>query len=394
MGDVTLVRPLGWAGVPVVAVTTDPDDVVRRCRYVVETYLVPGYGAEARARTVESLCALGDRLVATHGRIPLFYGQDPQLEVLYQSRAELERRFSFVLNDDDVAWSLLDKRRFSALCERAGVPVPRTVAGDDRALPARLADVPPPLLVKPRVKTHWRGIQQALFEGRGKACTFANASELMAHPAFESMKDQVIIQELVDAPLDDLRSFHGFAAANGSVLASFCGRKLRTSPRFAGESAFIEVVTDPEVEAFGVDVVRRLGLKGPFKIDVIRNPRTGAWLVLEVNARFTLWNHVGAAAGVNLMAVAYDQLVAGVGPSEAPIARPGVRWLHLERDLREWLKERGLGVWSLVTWAASVSSGPLVQDIFDLRDPAPFVSWVAGQVGARLKGLVAWPATA
>src|SRR6188474_2813924 len=34
LGDLTLVRPVGWAGIPVVAVSPQPDDVAFRSRYV------------------------------------------------------------------------------------------------------------------------------------------------------------------------------------------------------------------------------------------------------------------------------------------------------------------------------------------------------------------------
>ena len=40
IGDLSLIRPLGEAGVPVVAVVGDPHDVIVRSRYVVETVVV------------------------------------------------------------------------------------------------------------------------------------------------------------------------------------------------------------------------------------------------------------------------------------------------------------------------------------------------------------------
>ena len=65
------------------------------------------------------------------------------------------------------------------------------------------------------------------------------------------------------------------------------------------------------------------------KIDFKRDPRTGSFYVLELNPRFNLWNHLGAACGVNLMRIAHDYLEGSRGPLECTY-RTGVRWLSLD----------------------------------------------------------------
>ena len=89
LGDLTLVRPLGWRGIPVVAVSTTNDDVVFRSRYVDGRCVVPGFLPPDEAATVSTLRALGAELQSLCGgrRIPLIYGSDAQLEMLYRHRA-------------------------------------------------------------------------------------------------------------------------------------------------------------------------------------------------------------------------------------------------------------------------------------------------------------------
>src|SRR5215210_1181313 len=112
--------------------------------------------------------------------------------------------------------------------------------------------------------------------------------------------------------------------------AASTGRKIRTRPVRFGATTALVITDDPDLQAFGRDVIDRLALTGPLKIDVKRDPQGAIWL-LEVNARFTLWAHPGALAGVNLTAVAYADLTGTPPPVVAP--RPGVRWCDPLQDL-------------------------------------------------------------
>jgi predicted ATP-grasp superfamily ATP-dependent carboligase len=379
-GDLTLVRPLGWHGIPVIAAITDPDDPVLRSRYVQGHCLLPGFVPPHDRAALAALTALGDQLVAALGRpVPLFYGQDGQLELLYHHRETLARSFLFVLNDEELAWSLHDKARFFKLCESAGVRVPATVIPDQGPVEATLRRMRPPLVVKPREKSDWKDLQRSIFDGKAKARVFGSAEALLAHPGFEAARSRLVVQEYVDGRVTDLFSFHGFATPEGRLLAWFCGRKLRTHPAVAGESALLELVRDPVIEAAGREVWEKLGLRGPFKIDLIRDPRSGLVYTLEVNARFNLWHHLGAAHGVNLPLVAYDLLVDGRAPAEPPDYQPHLRWLHFYRDLQAFRDDPGL---SATRWLGSLIGGRTLHETFAWTDPLPFVAWA----GRLLRG--------
>jgi D-aspartate ligase len=371
LGDITLVRPHGMVGTPVIVATTDPADEVLCSRHVSAACLVPGFEAASRDASAAILLRLGERLHAALGRrIPLFYGTDSQLELIYRHRRALAQHFLFLLNDEDVCWSLLDKERFSGLCEARGVLAPRTLRpGGD------LAGLREPLLVKPRRKSAWAEIQHELFGGAGKARLFNTRAELLAHPHFARLEQDLIIQEHIPGGVVDLVSFHGFADERRELLAWFCGRKLRTYPAFAGESAVVEVTGDEAVAAAGREVAGKLGLKGPFKIDLLRDARSGALYTLEVNARYTLWNHVGAAAGVNLPRVAYDYLVEGRRPAAPPRAAPGYRWLDVYRVYRAFREQRDGA--SLAAWIGSVAGAHTIYDTFAWDDPRPFARWAS-----------------
>jgi D-aspartate ligase len=373
-GDLTLVRPLGWGGIPVIAATTSAGDPVLRSRYVQGHCVLPGYQPAQQAATVATLAELGQQLHAALGRpVPLFYGQDSQLELLYRYRAQLERWFLFVLNDEPLAWSLHDKAEFFRLCSAAGVRVPATVVppADEQQLAAALAELRPPLVTKPRRKSDWKDLQQDLFGGAAKARVFASAAELLAAPGFRAGRERLVVQEYLEAPVTALCSFHGFAAPDGRLLAWFCGRKLRTYPAVAGESALLELVRDEEIETVGRTVCAQLGLRGPFKIDLLRDPRSGIVYTLEVNARFNLWHHLGAAHGVNLPLVAYELLVDGRPPAHPPRYQPRVHWRHAYRDWKAFRADPAL---STARWLRERLGLRSLHDTFAWNDPVPFVA--------------------
>jgi len=378
------------AGIPVIVATSHPHDEALRSRHVSGGCQLPGFDEPHRAASAEILIDLGATLHRHLGRkVPLIYGRDCHLDLIYEHRRGLSEHYLFTLNDEPLARALHDKERFYELAGAAGIRVPRTCQSGP-GLSRAMGELRGPLLVKPRRKTAWTGIQQSLFDGKGKARVFATREALLAHPAFARLENELIVQEHIESDAFGLVSYHAFADESGRILASFCGRKLRTWPRFAGESSFIELTTDAEVDAAGRDVAARLGLKGPFKIDLIRDARSGELYVLEINARFNLWHYLGAVHGVNLPLVAYEHQVHGRRAAVSSAVSPTYRWLDLYRDYHAFREQRAERRLSLFQWLSSLGSPRNVYVVFAWDDPAPFLQWAASFIVRRCVSGTLW----
>ena len=118
----------------------------------------------------------------------------------------------------------------------------------------------------------------------------------------------VALQELVPGPETAIESYHVYVGAQGETVGEFTGRKIRTVPAAYGHSTALQITEAADVAALGRELVRRLGLRGVAKLDFKRAP-SGELFLLEINARFNLWHHPGAVAGVNLPALVYGDLV-------------------------------------------------------------------------------------
>jgi D-aspartate ligase len=365
LGGVNLIRSLGLAGIPVVVASFDPEEPAFASRYCVgRCHLPPDAGSAA----IDAIIRIGDRLASLHGRrVPLMYGADGYLKLIYAHRERLQRYFLLMLNDPEVADALLVKDAFQSFAESRGLPVPRALAWDVVALE------PGPVVVKPSNKVDWHHSPLRHRFHDAKALVFATGAEAAADAALAPYLAQLTCQQYVAGDDTCIWSFHGFADEHGTVLDSFIGRKLRTYPALTGESSFIELDDDDELAALGRDIAAGLPLKGVFKMDFKKDADTGRWYLLEINARFNLWHYLGACSGVNLLAVAYDYLVDGKRPLHPHRYVTDYRWLSLELDTRAWLDLRRRGELGFGAWIASLLFSRNVYNIFAWRDPGPWV---------------------
>lgn len=334
---------------------------------------------------LQALGRAGARLAQHCGaRVPLFYSNDEQLALVQQHRQVLEEHYLLLLNDAGVDEALLDKALFERLARERGLPVPRALRWDGTGVDS-LADFPAPVIVKPQLRK-LRGefkVFGRLLADDEKARVFASGREAMAHPLVQQLHPHLAFQEYVEGSGRDLWSYHGAADEKGCLLAWFCGRKIRSYPALTGMSSFLELVHDGELEALGRWIAGRVPLKGVFKMDFKRDPRSGRLFLLEINARFNLWHYLGAKNGLNLPLVAYEYLLYGKRP-RANAYRKHYRWLYFRMDRRAFRELSGRRELTLAAWIASLVAKPAIYEVFAWSDPLPFMLELGRRVAARL----------
>jgi predicted ATP-grasp superfamily ATP-dependent carboligase len=180
---------------------------------------------------------------------------------------------------------------------------------------------------------------------------------------------------LIPGPETRIESYHVFADAETGIIGEFTGRKIRTYPAEFGYSTALVITDQPDVAELGRELVKRLGLNGVAKFDFKRSDDNQLYL-LEVNARFNLWHHLGAVAGVNLPGAVFNHLN-GL-PVPRRVATPGATWCYPWYDA---LAARAWGVppaqW--LSWLASCQAKSAVS----MDDPMPFLRGVLWRRLAR-----------
>ena len=363
-GNLDVVRPLALAGRRC-ALVAGPANPARHSRRVERLF------DSEQADLIDALVAFAER----EAEPPLLFVEHDRglLRVLahYEQLAAAMRLPPLA---PECVEAMLDKVRFQEVAEQAGLPVPagRIIRSSDDA-----AELGFPVLVKPALRELWAPVMD-----REKAVLVASRAEL--ERLLERLAPlgavPLLAQRLIPGDEQRVESWHAYLSASGAVLGEFTGRKVRTRPASFGMSTALVTTDAPDVRALGREVVERLGVTGPVKVDFKRAP-SGALLLFEVNPRFTLWAHPGALAGANLPDLAFRDLT-GEPPGPPALGCAGIRWCDPLQDLAG-VRERGGSTWrwvgdSLRTPARSAGS---------LDDPLPLLrGLVWPQVARRLHG--------
>ena len=371
VGDLSLVRALGRDGIPVAVAASEPDSPMSRSRYCRAVVRTPGWVDDPEA-ALAALIAWGSE----QREAPVvFYQGDHDLLALSRGRSRLAPHLRCVLPPAGLVEELADKLRFAALAERERLPVPFTLTlRRGSAAAAELARWDRfPCVLKPCMRSP-RFAQLAQDQ---KAMRIRGASEMDALLAvIESHDTDFVIQEAIDGGEECIESYHAYIRRGGEVIGDFTGRKIRTAPRLYGFSTYLEITDDDEVRRLGRLILERIGFSGIVKIDFKRDPRTQRLYLLEINPRFNLWHHAGAAAGVSIPALVYRDCVEPGSARPAGRARAGVRWVNARDD---WRAYKG----SPARWLAEILTAQ-INESFLLRDPLPAVDDAFGILHRKL----------
>lgn len=381
-GDLNMLRCFADTGVKTLVVSRDPEDLTFASRHCRARRTISDPHAEPEA-ALRDLVRIGQM----HADKPtLFYGDDAMLRLVSRRRDVLGAHFRFLLPPPEQVEDLVDKTRFARLAAELSLPVPKTLlASDVRDAEDVLRSIKLPCIVKPHWHVGWFQSRAVQLAGAKpfKALQADTLDELRALlEVVREFSERFVIQELVPGEEDQIYSFHAYVDQRGEVLGHYVGKKIRTYPRRAGTSTYLELVRDPDLEKVGRDVLERLRFRGVVKLDFKRDARDGRFVLLEVNPRFSLWNHLGAACGVNLPLIAHRDLV-GEPRERSAGYRTGVRWLSLGSDARSFVRDyRSSGDLGLVGWLRSLR-GPKVYDVFAPDDALPALLLLARNVQSR-----------
>ena len=322
----------------------------------------PRPGADAFASAVA-------RAVEAGGYEVVFGSSDVDVLSLSAARGRID---AVVPHPDDAALRRgMDKLDLTRAAQRVGLAVPRTVAGDDEALP-------PPVLVKERMHGDLPAGAPADTVVAEVMVDRAKVSERVA--AIRARGGEAIVQEVVSGRLVALtvvcdRDHHIVARAQQEAL--------RTWPGDVGTSARARSVAVDETLAAGVQrLLTELHWFGLAQVQFIA-PAGAAPRLIDLNGRFYGSLALAVGAGANLPAL-WARLATGREVPSRTDAAPGVRYQWLEADLRQARQDRrGGSAWAdalgCLRWAAGAR-----HSIWSVHDPRPAARAAAAFARERL----------
>lgn len=287
--SLTCHRSLGRAGVSTIAATATGTEPVLRSKYCDETIRVPSPS--------DDLSGYADALLDAAARpdvltiVPL---REPDIYALSTRYEEFAERVATPWKSYDAIETVQDRRELFELAEAVGVPVPETHTfdewdwsswGDEAVIKSRYS------ILVANGRAEYPGVE---FVTAGSRPDRDRVVEEMGHVP--------IVQEYVPGDAE-----HGFFALfdEGEPIATFQHRRVRSYTYAGGASVFRTAVAIPELAAEGMKLLRELDWHGPAMVEFKRDPRDGAFKLMEINPRF--WGSLPLAvhAGVDFPRLYY-----------------------------------------------------------------------------------------
>ena len=371
-GEIGLVRSLGELGIPVYVGSYYDDNIAYFSRYCSKKV---HFSHSLSRDFVDRLIALGKE----EGRKMVFFSDDDRAVLTFsRHREELAPYYHFNLPDHSLVDAILDKRKFAALAEQAGLPVPRSFMPANEQDALRFASqISYPCILKPSHKDDWWDPRFLTVVGPyRKAILCEDAAALLeTYRKVIQINPTVVMQEYIDGDDLDLYSVNLYVDADQRPIASFIGHKLRVYPIHAGVGSLVETVKDEEIQRTALDAVRKLGLRGHVNIQFKRDRRTHALKIMEMHTRNSLWAYLATGSGLNITAVAYNHMIGSTSLPKNGL-RYGVKWIDFNKDFKALLDYRKSGEWTIGRWLATYR-GKKVFHVHSLKDPMPFLmdSW-------------------
>jgi predicted ATP-grasp superfamily ATP-dependent carboligase len=375
-------RSLGSRGVPVIGLTAHRAAYGNFSRYI--TAVRCADSSSEPERLLPQVIELGRTLNA---RGVLFPTRDSDLVFLDQYREELEPYFHLVVPPAAALRRCLDKWETHTSAVRAGVPAPKSVvvAGEED-LPRVGTEVGFPCVVKPLASHHWRSAANWALVGARKAIGANSADDLRAaYRAVAAANRRVLVQECIPGADDALIVAACYIDKQGAFRGGFNVQKLVQVPSGFGTGCIVQSADRPELMDRTIALLRAMEFTGVAEVEYKWDERDQEYKLIEVNPRPWDQHSLGAAAGIDLIRLAYDDHAGlPLTAQKAPFVER--KWIAEDTLLLTtlrllWNRQAG-GVRTL--WRNA--RGKRVYGIWSARDPLPLIA-CAATLGAELAAM-------
>jgi predicted ATP-grasp superfamily ATP-dependent carboligase len=309
-GGLGIARTLGRVGVPIYGVHEDRFAPAGLSRYATGRFV---WRTGDQHRHQDQLLAGISEVADWIGRPAVLIPTDDHAAIFVADHAEMLRRwFLFPPQSLSLVRELTDKAALYERCRSLGVPLPvaAMVSRSDQ-LESFAARTSFPVVAK-------RASPWLLPNGRRAASTqvIRQPSELLRLDT----SSPLLLQEYIPDQHAEDWLFHAYCDAASECVLAFTGRKLRSFPPGAGETALGWSVNNPTLEREARSLLRSLGYSGVASLDYRFDKRDGTYKLLDVNPRvgavFRLFETV---AGIDVIRALHLDMTGRAVPAGRPV---------------------------------------------------------------------------
>ena len=231
--------------------------------------------------------------------------------LLSEHKSELDERYVAICSGPGVLTELENKARFYALCEREGVPYPKTVRVDGPQVPE--LPFPYPVAVKPTNAALYR---EHPFEGQKKAFIINDEpmlAETLRRIYASGYDEGLVIQDFIPGGDENMRVLNGYVRSDGTVALLSLGHPILEdcAPMRIGNYAAIVSYGDEQVYETVERLLEHVNYFGYFNIDMKYDERDGSFKLLDFNPRQGRSSFFTTLSGHNLAQQAVEDVIEG-----------------------------------------------------------------------------------
>ncbi|WP_328666731.1 ATP-grasp domain-containing protein [Streptomyces sp. NBC_00322] len=287
-GGLGVVRTIGRMGVPVHAVVEDRFTPVAVSRHVTRRFVWPTTGLEEPRLLIETLLSIGRAIGSPCIPVPT---DDEAGVLLAENSDRLAECFLLPPTPSGLPRLLASKASLHKLCEKLGVPTPRTRAPANRdELVDAARELGYPVVLKNREA--WTRLRAPAV---GSTTMVRNEQTLLArYPA--GPLPPLVMQEYIPREQAEDWITHLYCGAGGAPRVVFTGLKLRSWPPHAGVTTRAVALRNPCLAKLAGELCQRIGYSGPADLDWRYDRRDGRYKLVDFNprtgAQFRLFENV------------------------------------------------------------------------------------------------------
>jgi D-aspartate ligase len=288
---------------------------------------------------------------------------------LSRHRAQLADKFLMNLPSEDVAESVVNKRRLYELAAANDTPFPKSYFPGtyDEALAVK-DSLRYPAFIKPYWGHEWRrhfGGMHKGFKVQSSDEFLSRFQEVLAsgHPA--------LVQSYITSPDDNLFSLSLYISQTGEVLGAFPRRQVRQYPPNSGTVTLAISEHNPGLVANGTHFCQSIGYRGIAGLEYKRDREDNQYKLLDFNPRLMLSDGLTAYCGINLALIQYLDLT-GQRPAPRREYTEGVKWLDTIADFHAFKQYHERGELAFKDWLKSLWRARVFA-LFAWDDPLPFL---------------------
>ncbi|MCO5784805.1 hypothetical protein DHB74_00370 [Pseudomonas sp. G11-1] len=234
--------------------------------------------------------------------IVIFPTDDLQVENLSLIRHEIEH-FCFVPLNPVTVMQSFDKYYQYAVCEKIGIPYPKTVQIKEQKDLERVSELVFPVLIKPSTR-----VDAVINIFRNMYIESLADFEKNKHTFVDFLCDGVefIVSEFVPGDDTNIYAYTCFRSPDGDIQNEWVGKKLTQYPDNYGVFCSSSNEASDEVLKQGRALVTALDAFGVVEPEFKYDCRDKKYKLMEVNLRSMMWNRTGKISGVRLHKSMYD----------------------------------------------------------------------------------------